>query len=181
VSRVKTPLWFWAAIIIMRTAAANVGDAFHDFRMGFEISVPVSLVLFALTVALYARVTLARSPGRHRASERRVLGRDDAGGHSWHRRGRPGRPLVHGARRRRDLLRARGHRDRILRAPWDLADAAYWTAVGLVRTAGTAGSDTVAHTIGLAPGTVVTGVVFLALVILSSRAPARLSPSPPAR
>src|SRR3954465_4351238 len=31
VSPVKTPMWFWAAIITMRTAATNVGDAFHDF------------------------------------------------------------------------------------------------------------------------------------------------------
>jgi len=38
-SPVKTPLWFWCAIITMRTAATNVGDAFHDFHLGFGISV----------------------------------------------------------------------------------------------------------------------------------------------
>src|SRR3954468_2827453 len=62
-SPVKTPLWFWAAIITMRTAATNGGDAFHDFHMGFGISVPVSLALFVASVALYARVTPARAPG----------------------------------------------------------------------------------------------------------------------
>src|SRR3954452_12246168 len=63
VSTVKTPLWFWAAIITMRTAATNVGDAFHDFGMGFGISVPVTLVLFVLSVVLYARLTPTRAPG----------------------------------------------------------------------------------------------------------------------
>src|SRR5947209_5635965 len=62
-SPVKTPLWFWAAIITMRTAATNVGDAFHDFGMGFGISVPLMLVIFALCVAIYARTTPVRAPG----------------------------------------------------------------------------------------------------------------------
>src|ERR1700760_1213666 len=63
VSPVKTPLWFWAAIITMRTAATNVGDAFHDFHIGFAISVPLTLAIFVACVAVYARVTPKRAPG----------------------------------------------------------------------------------------------------------------------
>jgi uncharacterized membrane-anchored protein len=55
---------------------------------------------------------------------------------------------------------------------------AYWTVIALIRTAGTAGGDTLAHAIGLAPSTVVTGLVFLVLVIVSSRAPATSIPAP---
>jgi hypothetical protein len=53
-----------------------------------------------------------------------------------------------------------------------LLAATYWTIVALIRIAGTAGGDTIAHGIGLAPATVLTGVVFLVLVLVSSRFPA---------
>jgi uncharacterized membrane-anchored protein len=52
----------------------------------------------------------------------------------------------------------------------------YWAVVALIRTAGTAGGDTIAHAIGLAPSTVLTGLVFLVLVVASSRSPARHIP-----
>ena len=170
----KTPLWFWAAIIIMRTAATNVGDAFHDFRMGFGISVPVSLVLFALTVSLYARVTRPRAPGDDTvqvngaywcammlAGVLGTVGGDLAA--RW--LSEPGAAAIFFALAAVAIAYF-GHRGILLAA------AAYWTVVGLVRTAGTAGGDAIAHRIGLAPSTVVTGVVFLALVIYSSRSPA---------
>jgi uncharacterized membrane-anchored protein len=50
-----------------------------------------------------------------------------------------------------------------------LQAAAYWTVVALIRTAGTAAGDMFAHQIGLAASTLVTGVTFLVLVIVSSR------------
>jgi uncharacterized membrane-anchored protein len=171
VSPVKTPLWFWAAIITMRTAATNVGDAFHDFGLGFGISVPLMLVLFAASVAFYARLTPARAAGEDTVKVNAiywiammlagVLG--TVGGDlvaKWLTN--PGAALVVFAiaavaivqYRRRGML---------------LAAVPYWICVGLIRTAGTAGGDTVAHTIGLAPSTALTGVVFLALIIASSR------------
>jgi uncharacterized membrane-anchored protein len=180
VSPVKTPLWFWAAIITMRTAATNVGDAFHDFGMGFAISVPVTLVLFAASVALYARVTPPRRPGDDTvqvnwaywiammlAGVLGTVGGDLAS--KWLTD--PGAAAVFfvivailiPSLRRRGLL---------------LMAAAYWTAVALIRTAGTAGGDTIAHAIGLAPSTFLTGVVFLVLVIVSSRSPAMATAVP---
>ena len=175
VSPVKTPLWFWAAIIIMRTAATNVGDAFHDFHLGFGISVPLTLVLFAASAALYARWTPARAPGDDTVQVNGIywvtmmlagvlgtVGGDLAA--KWITE--LGAAILFFA-----IVAALvvyfGRRGILLQA------AAYWTVVGLVRTAGTAGGDKVAHTIGLAPSTVLTGIVFLVLVILSSRVPAR--------
>lgn len=169
VSPVKTPLWFWAAIITMRTAATNVGDAFHDFGMGFATSVPLTLALFAISVAIYARVTPKRLPDDDTVQVNAaywitmmlagVLG--TVGGDAiakWLTN--PGTAVLVFAiaaaaiayfRRRQTLLLA----------------AAYWTVVALIRTAGTAGGDTIAHAIGLAPSTVLTGLVFLVLVMLS--------------
>jgi uncharacterized membrane-anchored protein len=176
-SPVKTPLWFWAAIIVMRTAATNVGDAFHDFGLGFGISVPLTLVVFAASAAAYAKWTPARAAG------------DDTvqvNGAYWVTMmlagvlGTVGGDLA--AKGLTELGAAVlffaivagsivffGWRGILLHA------GAYWTVVACVRTAGTAAGDKVAHTIGLAPSTVVTGVVFLVLVILSSRSPARVA------
>ena len=177
VSPVKTPLWFWAAIITMRTAATNVGDAFHDFGMGFGISVPVMLVLFAASVVLYARVTPTRAAGDDTLQVNwaywvamMLAGVLGTVGGDWAAKFLTERgatalffALVLAAImyfRNRNLL---------------LLAAAYWTVVALVRTAGTAGGDAIAHTIGLAPSTVMTGLVFLVLVIVSSRARGRVA------
>ena len=56
--------------------------------------------------------------------------------------------------------------------------ATYWIVVALIRTAGTAGGDTIAHAIGLAPSTVLTGALFLALGVASSRSPAVIGVAP---
>jgi uncharacterized membrane-anchored protein len=183
-SPVKTPLWFWAAIITMRTAATNVGDAFHDFGMGFAISVPVSLAVFVASVAVYARVTPKRAAGGDTVQVNAaywvammvagVLG--TVGGDAiakWLTN--PGAAVTVFAIAA-VVIAYLGRRDMLLLA------GAYWAVVALIRTAGTAGGDTVAHAIGLAPSTVLTGVVFLVLVIASSRSPATLRVAPaPAR
>jgi hypothetical protein len=180
-SPVKTPLWFWAAIITMRTAATNVGDAFHDFGMGFGISVPVTLVLLVLGAALYARVTPARARGDDTvrvntaywiammiAGVLGTVGGDAAA--KW--LSNPGAAVAFFAIAWAAIayLGRRG----IL-----LAAASYWAVVALIRTAGTAGGDTVAHAFGLAPATVLTGTVFLVLVVLSSRTVANSHASQP--
>ncbi|HZZ95254.1 MAG TPA: hypothetical protein VFE23_22030 [Usitatibacter sp.] len=173
ISPVKTPLWFWAAIITVRTAATNVGDAFHDFGMGFAISVPVALVLFVLSVALYARLAPTRAandtvqvtaPYWGAMMLAGVLG--TVGGDAAAKfLSNPGAAVVFFALAWAAIAYF-GRRHVLLLAP------AYWTVVALIRTAGTAGGDTIAHAIGLAPSTVITGLVFLALIIISSRSPA---------
>jgi uncharacterized membrane-anchored protein len=174
VSPIKTPLWFWSAIIIVRTAATNVGDAFHDFRLGFGISVPVSLLLFVVSVAIYARVSARRAPGDDTVQVNAaywvtmmlagVLG--TVGG-DLAAKGLS-QPLAAIA-----FFAMAGACIPYFRRRAILLDAmAYWTVVALIRTAGTAGGDTLAHMIGLAPSTVLTGAAFLVLVVISSRRPA---------
>jgi uncharacterized membrane-anchored protein len=179
-SPVKTPLWFWAAIITMRTAATNVGDAFHDFGMGFAISVPLTLALFVASVAVYARVTPKQAAGEDTVRVNAaywvammlagVLG--TVGGDAAARwLTNPGAAVVFFAIAAVAIAYL-GRRGVLLVA------AGYWAVVALIRTAGTAGGDTVAHAIGLAPSTVLTGVIFLVLVIASSRSPATLRAAP---
>ena len=52
-----------------------------------------------------------------------------------------------------------------------LAAIAYWTTVALIRTAGTAAGDAIAHGIGLVASSVLTGAVFTGLVVYSYRRP----------
>lgn len=51
-----SPLYFWAAIIIIRASATNVGDAFHDVDIDFSLSVPLVAVLLVAAVAVWRRL-----------------------------------------------------------------------------------------------------------------------------
>lgn len=170
----RTALWFWAAIITVRTAATNVGDAFHDFGLGFGISLPIVFVVFAASVLLYWRT----SP--RPASDRRmrvngvywltmmlagVLGTigGDFASFGIHMT-TVGAAVVFFALTAGSirLFAARGML---------LAAIPYWATVALIRTAGTAGGDAVAHGIGLVASSIVTGAVFVGLVVCLYRRP----------
>ena len=49
--------FFWAAIITIRTAATNIGDAFRDHGLGFEVSLPLITVCMIASVLLYRAIT----------------------------------------------------------------------------------------------------------------------------
>ncbi|MER9401461.1 hypothetical protein NKI46_25445 [Mesorhizobium sp. M0615] len=49
----KTAIFFWAAIIIIRTGATNIGDAFHDYKIDFSISLPIVLACYIVAVLIY--------------------------------------------------------------------------------------------------------------------------------
>jgi uncharacterized membrane-anchored protein len=159
----------------MRTAATNVGDAFHGFRLGFALSVPVTAALFVVAVVVCARLM-----------PRRTVDMDTVpvGAAYWVAMMLAGVLGTVGgdaaARGLSDLGAAvlcftiaavavayLGRRGTLL------LPAPYWFVVALVCTGGTAGGDTIAHAVGLAPGTLLTGTAFLALVIASALAPAR--------
>ena len=55
VTRSPSPFYFWAIIIVVRTAATNVGDIFADVGMSFAFSVPLTIALYAVFIGLYAR------------------------------------------------------------------------------------------------------------------------------
>lgn len=54
-SGLRSVLFFWAVIIIIRTAATNLGDGFHSYHLGFNISLPILTALFAGLVYFYSK------------------------------------------------------------------------------------------------------------------------------
>jgi uncharacterized membrane-anchored protein len=165
--RAGSALFFWAAIITVRTAATNVGDAFKDFHLGFPISVPLMAIVFVASVALYAR-RQARRPGEGAirvdaaywgcmmlAGVLGTLGGDCSSyllGHN------------HAATAGIFGALALGAIAWTAKRP---SAARYWTAVALVRIAGTGGGDALAHLLGLSASTAITGCIFVALVAWS--------------
>src|ERR1700722_7196692 len=78
-SQRATELWYWLAIIVLRTAATNLADlATHDLQLGY---VPVELGLAAFMIVMilidYARGTTGRST-LTAGGQRRMLPATDA-------------------------------------------------------------------------------------------------------
>ena len=167
-------MYFWAAIITMRTAATNVGDAFQDYGFGLAISVPFVLGLFAISVLAYGRVarpaqgsTVAVTPlywvSMMLAGILGTVGGDWAASFLT----APGATaafLVLTA-----LAIAYFSKTDMLLKP-----GPYWLVVALVRTGGTAAGDSLAHALRLSVSTLLTGLAFSGLVIyFYSRRPNR--------
>ncbi len=162
-------LYFWAAIITMRTAATNVGDAFHDFHVPYGVCIPIVLVLFATSVLLYRRVT--GSSGSNDATVRvnsaywiammlaGVLGTIGGDFASFRLGLTPlGAACVFGG-----LIAASLWWFRKTAALLD--PVPYWATVALIRTGGTAAGDALAEALRLAPSTALTGFIFVGLVL----------------
>lgn len=167
-ARHSPALHFWAAIITMRTAATNVGDAFHDFRVPYSVSVSIVLVAFAASVLLYrgvsgnsggegtVRVNSAYWLAMMLAGVLGTVGGDCA---SFRIGLTPaGTTCVFGVliavsisffRKRGNLLNA----------------VPYWATVALIRTAGTGAGDALADALGLRVSTALSGFVFVGLVV----------------
>ncbi len=168
-------LYFWAAIITMRTAATNVGDAFHDFGLGFAVSIPIVLALFVASVWMYAR--RAPRPDAASATVRvnaaywccmmlaGVLGTLGGDFASFGLHLTPAGAAIAFALLIYLSIRVLGARGMLL------APAGYWFTVALIRIGGTAGGDAFAHALRLLPSTILTGVVFVGLVVWLYRGP----------
>jgi uncharacterized membrane-anchored protein len=164
----SSAVYYWAAVIVVRAAATNIGDIFHDFRISFAISIPLVLVLLlaALLVWRLARkdafatgvipvnafywvtMFLAGTLGT-------VVG-------DW-----ASYPMQLG-----NLVAAI-----VLAAPlaimlplgWKRMQTNllyFWALIVLIRSSGTAAGDYIAHSISLPLATAVTGLVFAAIVLL---------------
>jgi uncharacterized membrane-anchored protein len=160
-------LFFWMAIIVVRTAATNIGDAFHDFDIGFEISLPLSMALFSVSVAFYKISIRTVWPGKIMqvgplywlcmimAGIVGTIGGDYA---SFGLHLMPaGTFMVFGLIVLTLLL--------IGRKGQFTQPIYYWVCLGFIRTSGTGGGDALAHQFGLPLATIVTGIVFIGLVI----------------
>ena len=166
-TRHSSALYFWAAIITMRTAATNVGDAFQDFGIPFKVSIPVVLVSFAASVLLYGRVAGdARSDATVRVNSTYwacmmlagILGTIGGDFASFRMGLTPlGAACVFG-------LFVAASIAWFSRMGSLLNPIPYWATVALIRTGGTAGGDAFAHALGLPVSTAFTGLAFVGLV-----------------
>lgn len=161
-------LCFWAAIITMRTAATNVGDAFHDFGIAYKFSIPIVLAVFAASVLLYRRGAAgAATEGTVRVNRgywgcmmlAGILGTIGGDFASFRVGLTPaGAALAAGLVALAAVVwfGRRGER---------LSPVPYWAIVALIRTAGTAAGDAFADALGLSLSTALTGLVFAGLVL----------------
>ncbi len=142
----------------MRTAATNVGDAFHDFGLGFAVSIPIVLALFVASVWVYARRAPRPDPADATvrvnaaywwcmmlAGVLGTLGGDFA---SFALHLTPTGAAIAFALLIYLSIRMFGARGMLL------APTAYWFTVALIRIGGTAGGDAFAHALRLVPSTV---------------------------
>lgn len=166
--------WYWAAIVVIRTAATNIADLLcGDWRL------PRLLVMAVLALALAAVVTLVwnawRRTGGTADAKRLVLGADAPYWLSMLLAGTLG--TVMGDYVSHDLKLDHGPASIALSvalAGFFLAGARgriwqpalYWSAVVMVRAAGTALGDWFAHSLGLAISTAATGLAFALLLLI---------------
>lgn len=62
-ARRPNALYFWTSIILIRAAATNIGDIFHDFGIGFSHSIPLTAVLLIVSVAVWRFVRPSDASG----------------------------------------------------------------------------------------------------------------------
>ena len=165
--KVGSALFFWAAIIVIRTAATNVGDAFHDYNIDFGVSLPICTAIFAVAVLIYWRLSPKSSDNTVKvgwmywlcmilAGIVGTIGGDYAsfGLHLMP----PGTAEVFGGIT--VLLVLIGLRGLSTWPPY------YWFSLGIIRTGGTGGGDALAHALGLPLSTAWTGGVFVAMLLI---------------
>jgi uncharacterized membrane-anchored protein len=158
---------FWAAIITVRTAATNVGDAFHGFNIHFETSIPLVTIVLIAAVYAYrasrpANADSTSSPPFNATYWVCIMMAGiwgtlvgDFASFGLHL-GTFGASLILGAVVAYMLFR--------LKPAQLLAPFTYWSAIAMIRAAGTAAGDFFAHSMGLSAATIFTGLSFIALV-----------------
>ncbi len=160
-------LFFWLIIIIIRTAATNIGDAFQDFHIGFNQSLPLCLALFVVAALVYWRLSPKTTDNTVRvglmywlcmilAGIVGTIGGDYAS--FVLKLMPPGTAAVFGGIAL--LLVLVGLKGLSTWPPY------YWLSLAVIRTAGTGGGDALAHALGLPQSTAWTGAFFVALVVL---------------
>jgi uncharacterized membrane-anchored protein len=175
-TRRPSGLYYWAAIIIIRASATNIGDAFRDFGIGFAWSVPAVSLLMIAAITIWQRVGRPVSAQGVPSADgfywsvmflAGVLGTlvGDAVSYPLHL-GNLGATIALGIPLACVLIVGRG-------GPLGRVYT-YWPTVVLIRSAGTAAGDLLAHHyLGLGPSTAVTGLVFLAVIAVGYAQPGR--------
>ena len=168
-SKSATVAWYWLAIILVRTAATNLADlSTHDFKLGFGVVI-AGLAALLVGVLSFGR-TAAQASGLPDTNTRYWIAMLIAGtlgtaaGDGLVDVLHIGLPLA-SALMVVVLAGVLALRSR----PMFAVPALYWVTIVVVRTAGTNLGDLSAHSIGLAPSTALSAVVFVATVGLWQR------------
>lgn len=163
--RPSTALWFWLAIITVRTAATNIGDTFHEWHIDFAVSIPLVLALFVCAVWVYRQITPLSSTIRVTSlywvcmTLAGILGTLAGDFASFRLHLTPtGTAVVVGILIAMML--------RMIQQRKMITPVLYWITVALIRTAGTGAGDALSHTLSLPWSTLLTGLVFLVPVIV---------------
>lgn len=166
--KVPSVLYFWATIIIIRASATNIGDAFHDFNFEFGLSVPlVGLLLAFMVIAWQTRVPATREQGFIPVNGyywvtmfvAGVLGTVAGDAASY--------PLGLGNFGAMVLFAIPLVVLLIVGRKGFYTDLGfYWLAVALIRSAGTAAGDLMAHKLdSIEVSTTLSGIAFVALIV----------------
>jgi uncharacterized membrane-anchored protein len=162
----SSAFYFWGAIIIIRASATNVGDIFHDLKIGFADSVPIMTLAFVAAVGVWRAARPSDTLSGTITIDAfywvtmfvaGVLGTVGGDAMSYGiRLGNLGATIALGVPLglafwfgRSGLLRQFYY---------------YWFTVALIRSAGTSAGDWVSHVIGLTGATAASGAAFFALV-----------------
>jgi uncharacterized membrane-anchored protein len=168
--------YYWAAIIVVRAAATNIGDIGHDLKWSQPMVMAVLAVILAASVVLWWFQSRRGSESRGRLSTNTwywvamlaagslgtVLG--DFGSATL------GKALALGFRGGNIAASLAGAVMIAivflvgLRLRNRLNPLFFWVAVTLIRAAGTAAGDASAHALGLGVSTILSGLVFVAVV-----------------
>lgn len=180
--RLSHEAWYWLAIIIIRTAATNIGDLMSgDFELPRLIGMALLTVLLVAVVAIGNRVT---APSRDRDSP--VLRADAFYWAGMLMAGALGTVMGDYFSHNLRLGDARGALvlSAVLAVLFTLGTngrvrrpALFWATIVLVRAAGTCAGDLLAQrgVLGLATSTVATGVAFAVLLLAWRRRPVSLA------
>jgi uncharacterized membrane-anchored protein len=169
-ARRPSALYFWVAIIIIRASATNIGDVFHDYKIGFTYSVPLTALLLIVSVAIWRMVRPPTS----------IPGIVPVNGFYWVSMFLAGvLGTVGGDAMSYGVHLGNLYATIVLAIPLALVFVIgrhglltqlyyYWLTVSLIRSAGTAAGDWIAHGyLGLAGATAASGTVFLFAILLN--------------
>lgn len=170
IAPVRSALFFWAAIITVRTAATNLGDAFHSYHIPFSLALPILTLAFVASVIAYkANGGGIGEDGTPKVDWLYWLCMTMAG--AWGTLGgdfvsfafKPHSLHLYDAIALLSLIVAAlfwfGRKERLLKPYY------YWLTVGFIRAAGTSIGDSGDHLMGINTSTIVTGAIFIAMTI----------------
>jgi uncharacterized membrane-anchored protein len=167
-SRRGSALFYWATIIVIRAAATNIGDVFHDYRIGFGYSIPAVFLVMVAVILIWKRSGERTLAGGVIPVNTLywitmflagVLGTVVGDGTSYG----TGIGNLYGTIVLSVPLAVVlfcGRRGLITNLFY------YWMTIALIRSAGTAAGDFLARTFGLGTSTALTGIIFAAVTIV---------------